>query len=158
METSSAEGTAAPEQGALPWDLCAEQGSAPLALCPPGVPWGWCSTRCSSLEQTCSIPSPAWANRTAQDKPGKNRRHTMLVDGNTCGYTCGNGREDQETPLGRHSLTAQRGCIFNAMFFPCPLTLQHFHSTMPSQAVVTGHSAAALGAELVLLQPAPLPP
>lgn len=43
--------------------------------------------------------------------------------------------------------------------FPCSLTLQHFHSTMSSQAVVTGHSTAVPEAELVLLlQPALLLP
>lgn len=78
-ETSSAEGTADPEQGALLWDLHAEQGSAPLAPYPPGVPWGWCSTSCSSPEQACSSPAQpgkpgcpghAWEEQKAHDVGG----------------------------------------------------------------------------------------
>ena len=91
--------------------------------------------------------------------PWNNRKHTTSVDGYVCGYTCGNGREDQETrPRETQPDTTVRMHLQRNVF-PYSLTLQCFHSTMSSQAVATGHSTAAPRAELVLLlQPAPLLP
>lgn len=135
------------------WDLSRMQPPWHCSLPQvPGVASSLPQQSPDHCQQRCSTLSPG--RQRCHGENWNKSKHTALVDG----YTCGNWREGQGTPPGRHSVTPQRECIFSAMFFPVlfasAFPLNH---VQPSCCYWPQHCCP--GAELVLLlQPALLLP